>query len=107
MVYLKTACHVVETNHPNRCIVSCFDYDSFYGFMTVPRNWNEKSMELPSVPANNSMSYIRKEDGTEFFLSFYDCLNLLTDGTEVDIKGYLSSEDAAFAMKVKESMERS
>lgn len=36
-----------------------------------------------------------------------DCLNLLTDGTEVDIKGYLSSEDAAFAMKVKESMERS
>lgn len=88
-VSLKTACHVVETNHPNRCIVRCFDYDSFYGFMTVLRNWSEKSMELPSVPANNSMNYIRKEDGTE-----------------VDIKDYLSSEDVAFATKVKESINR-
>lgn len=102
MVSLKTACHIVETNHPSRRIVRCFDYDSFYGFMTVPRTWSEKSMELPSAPANNSMNYIRKEDGTEFFLSFHDCLNLLADGTEVDVEDYLSSEDAAFAMKVKE-----
>lgn len=107
MVSLKIACHTVQANHPNRRIVRCFDYDSFYGFMTIPHNWNEESMELPSTTANNSMNYIRKDDGKEFFLSFRDCLNLMTDGEEVDIKDYLSSEDAALAMKVQKLIERS
>lgn len=103
MVKISEAIERLKTKYPNQRIVSGLDMDDFYAFSMMSRSVNPKSaLDMPVQP---TMKGIRKNNGEEFDYHIF----LSHEGTlkgDIDVTPYLSSEDAAFARRMKTLMGR-
>ena len=102
MITVKDAIERIQKKHPEQRILSGLDMGTFYAFWTLGRSVNPTS--VPEIPVGSTMQAIRKNNGEEFPYSPFHSEEGTPKGG-IDITPYLSSDDAAFAKKIRKMIE--
>ena len=99
MVTIEEAINILRKKYPDRRIINLLDFKDFYASSAPTKRWDGNPKEVPS---SSGFECVRKSNGETFF---YHILDMLDDGAtykRLDIKEYLSKEDAEFLKKAKE-----
>lgn len=95
MVNIKEACRIAQESRPKCRLYSCIETNEYYFFYLPSRRWNG----IGGGPAGGSIDYVKKEDGSFGSMDFIDALTKMLeedDGIDIDVKPYVSKEDAEF-----------
>lgn len=99
MVTIEKAIDILRKKNPDRRIIDLFDFKDFYASSAPTKRWNGNPKEVPS---SSGFECVRKSNGETFFYHILDMLNDDATYERLDIKKYLSKEDAEFLKKAKE-----